>query len=545
MPQCISSLPPSEPDTATMERFVLHAKSLYSLPVVAAEVLELTASSEVDTVALNACIERDPALTVRLLRVVNSSLFGLSHPVSDLNQAITMLGIKPLKLLVLGFSLPESLFANLAREQLESYWSTTLIRAVSAREISEHWFQRSGDEAFLAGLLQDIGILALIGQFRDKYTHLMSRAIEKQVDLTQIETETLGFDHLALSAALLDHWNMPTQLGRSITNIRKGQIHASGETSTDHLTRVLQLASLLGELVGRHRLSVLPELLELGGAYCELDKSQLTKLVAELQPKVELLAEVLSLELPESREYTEILVAAHGQISALVDEDEESLNEFALCENDVNSQVRKEANRLKIAVNAFLRSAPAKVSSLVLKVEVESPEESENHSTGELPFELFSFDRTFEQRLVVALGKCRSQRQALSVVMLEVSTDNQEGESNESLLSRLMDTACRVEFCSPLEVEVSSPTRRVLVLGECDRQEAVHMARGAIQSIEATFQRHKDRREETRIRVSGGVASVFMPSKNFEPSRLLQTADRCLAGARTCGTSSVKSLEIY
>ena len=131
----------SETDTTAISELVRRARSLYSLPAVAAEVLQLTSNPQVDTRALKECIEADPALTAKILRVVNSSLFGLSREVCDLNQALALLGTKPLKLLVLGFSLPDNLFAEVAREQLDWYWSTTLTRAVAAREISEQLFR--------------------------------------------------------------------------------------------------------------------------------------------------------------------------------------------------------------------------------------------------------------------------------------------------------------------------------------------------------------------------------------------------------------------
>ena len=99
--------------TNLLQQFVERAGSLYSLPAVAVEVLELTGHSRVDVKALKVCVERDPALTGKLLRVVNSSMFGLSREVTDLNQALALLGVKPLKLLVLGFSLPKGLFSGI------------------------------------------------------------------------------------------------------------------------------------------------------------------------------------------------------------------------------------------------------------------------------------------------------------------------------------------------------------------------------------------------------------------------------------------------
>src|SRR5207244_3579816 len=82
------------------------------------------------------CLETDPALAARILRVVNSSLFGPSRHVTDLNQALTLLGIRPLKMLVLGFSLPKELFSGLQAQVLANYWRQTLVKAVAARELS-------------------------------------------------------------------------------------------------------------------------------------------------------------------------------------------------------------------------------------------------------------------------------------------------------------------------------------------------------------------------------------------------------------------------
>src|SRR5687768_15634427 len=90
---------------STLDRIVDRCGRLYSLPVVAMRVLELTTSPTVNVKALKDCIENDPALTSKVLRVVNSSLFGLSREVTNLNQALALLGTTPLKLLVLGFSL--------------------------------------------------------------------------------------------------------------------------------------------------------------------------------------------------------------------------------------------------------------------------------------------------------------------------------------------------------------------------------------------------------------------------------------------------------
>jgi HD-like signal output (HDOD) protein len=205
---------------ATIDQIVGRAGALYSLPAVAVEVLKLTEQEKVDVAALRACIERDPALTAKILRVVNSAVFGLPRQVGDLGQAIGLLGIKPLKLLALGFSLPESLFLEAARDQLDWYWKSALVRAVAAREISEQLLKKPGDDCFLAGLLQDLGVLVLLGDVGRPYARLLNEVIVIGADLRRLEQESLGFDHVQLTAGLLEHWNLPRPLVAAVAEPR-------------------------------------------------------------------------------------------------------------------------------------------------------------------------------------------------------------------------------------------------------------------------------------------------------------------------------------
>src|SRR5947207_4079614 len=210
-------------DTATTEtiglvqQFVERTGQLYSLPAAAAEVLRLTGEPGIDPWAIKECLETDPALAARILRVVNSSLFGPTRPVTDLNQALTLLGIRPLKMLVLGFSLPKELFAGLEAEVLSRYWRQTLVKAVAARELCERLWRVPGDEPFLAALVQDIGVLALIQQLGPSYLQLLDYAQSRGTSLVARELDTLGFDHLVLSARLLAHWGLPAGLCAAIS----------------------------------------------------------------------------------------------------------------------------------------------------------------------------------------------------------------------------------------------------------------------------------------------------------------------------------------
>ncbi|MDZ4659017.1 MAG: HDOD domain-containing protein [Bythopirellula sp.] len=531
--------PLSEQSTPlTIESMVARARALYTLPTVAAEVLELTANPNVEPQAIKECILRDPALTAKILRVVNSSLFGLSGEVRDLNQAIALLGIKPLKILVLGFSLPDSMFAGLAREPLKWYWTTTLARAVAAREISEQLFQTPGDEAFLAGLLQGLGLLVFAKQIGPSYAVMLIRSSETGLDLRQLETEAFGFDHIELTTALLHEWHMPRQLVEAIGSQHDPRALAKEHRLNNPIARILHLANLTGELVGQHRLSALPDLLEAGELYCDLTKAQLHELIVSLQPKVGHLAEVLSIDVCHELDFVQVLIAAHEQMSELTE------SVFAPSEGQAvdplltTDSLWQEAVQLRAVMDGFLQRPVTDVETSAPPAKLPAQMARQQSAQQQWPSQ-------FVHWITLIAATCRSRRQPLSVVMIDISDDTPDIDDNESVIAQLLDATCREEFPTNTLMERNAAWRRTVVLPMCDKQAAVRLAQGLIRNVEGSLSRLANSSRTVQGVISVGVASVTLPSKSFRPLDLLSTADRCLSAARTSETSVVKSLEIY
>jgi HD-like signal output (HDOD) protein len=299
--------------TPTINRLVARCGRLYSLPAVAVRVLELTADPTLDTQALKECIENDPALSIRILRLVNSSLFGLSREVCDLQQALTLLGTKPLKLLVLGFSLPGQLFAGIGSAALGYYWRHALTKAVAAREICETLWQQPGDEAFLAGLLQDLGVLVLIKELGKPYARFLDRALCEGGNLAAMEVQAMGFDHVQLSARLLVEWGLPAVLTEAV-GWQCGLADPPPPGPPPRLAEVLRLAEWMARLLADRRTETLGPLLD-GAARHGLEPTRLEEMVERLEEKVQQLADVLSLQLPGGWNYRDLLQRAHEQLA--------------------------------------------------------------------------------------------------------------------------------------------------------------------------------------------------------------------------------------
>jgi HD-like signal output (HDOD) protein/GGDEF domain-containing protein len=520
-----NTIPPAA--TGTLDQFVERATHLYSLPAVAMEVLELAADLEVDADRLRRCIENDPALTAKVLRVVNSSIYGLNRKIIDLKQALAVLGVKPLKLLVLGFSLPNNLAGESEEASLQRYWRRTLTKAVACRYFAEAYFEISGDEAFIAGLLQDIGQLVLLKDLGESYAQFVETVHEEHARLIDMELETLGFDHAILSARLLQHWQLPDILVQAIAAPQETDKLAAMPNATAKLPRCLHLAELLCRiLVDGCRLSP-REFAAAGQEYCGITTDHLEEIGPELQDQVAELAEVISIDLAKSEDYAELLAAAHRD---LADEAEVAASLYYKPETTIEPLLEATESLAKAA------QQDDRVESSVARPTPVTGGAAEPVLCG-------TRDPNFVSLVNRAVSTARARRSSLSLLLLDVHDYHDLvltlGVSGAAEV--VWRIAQRADTLGPMVKKAQVGEAQLAVLLDCDRHEAVTVGRELIDYIQA---RCGDDRE-LELTISGGVGTVSIPAANFPASELVATAERCLSGARSFGGSCVKSLDVY
>ncbi|HEY4234378.1 MAG TPA: HDOD domain-containing protein [Lacipirellulaceae bacterium] len=541
--------------TSRVEQIAARASALYSRPTVALEIVRLASEPQADARQIKECLEQDPALTSKILRVVNSSFFSLPREVADLNQAVALLGIKPLKLLVLGFSLPDEMFAETAADQLQWYWTTTLTRAVAARLLSTELWHAPSDEAFIAGMLQDIGILALLRELGPPYVKLLSRVIDQRRDLAALERDCLGFNHVDLSAALLTHWKLPQRLIDAVAIPKQVDSLLQLVSADSDLPRILHLAELLAQLVGQRRLDVLPELMKAGGAYCDLTKGRLMVLVEKLQPQVDQLAQALSLELAKDRNYVDVLVAAHAQLASLTEELAGEVHHHR-SEDQVYTDLLQEAQELTHAMHEFLQGNRRTTTSA-------EPPRSWNHwhapherTEGERAVASTTADDSIGivallRHLTDTVPSCRARRQELSLVLVETNAANMVALPDHDValqIRQTLESECRAYGLADMQLLSITASQVAAILPGCERRQAVALANEVLAQFVEVAPRTASKQDAPQavhtITVSAGVATVAAIPKNFDPWRLVESAERCLYAARSCNTNTVKSIEM-
>jgi diguanylate cyclase (GGDEF)-like protein len=192
---------------------VLACRNLPTLPAVAMKVVELTSSRDVSMRALAETIQNDQALAAKILRTVNSSLYGLRTKCSSINQAIVMLGLSAVKTLALGFTLVSAIKdCDTGDFDLEDHWRRALFTGIAARSIAAKARLSNAEECFLGGLLQDVGMIALYQTLGRQYLDVVAKAEGDHRRLSKAELETLEIQHGDVGAMLATRWRLPETL---------------------------------------------------------------------------------------------------------------------------------------------------------------------------------------------------------------------------------------------------------------------------------------------------------------------------------------------
>ena len=233
----------------SLEDFVC-SDQLPSLPQVVIRVIELAREPEPDFAEITAALRADPALAARILRTANSALFGLSQPVQSIEAAVPVLGMTMLRTIVLGFTLADHDSTNRdVKDASRKYWRSSLCQAVFAEQLASQTPGADASTWFLAGLLQDIGVLAAMHTDPDGYLDNIWDVSEFP-NVVEYERRHYGFTHLDIGQQLRERWGLPTEMQDAMS-----AHHAHMQTAVDQapLTTALQAAHLSASYFVNHR----------------------------------------------------------------------------------------------------------------------------------------------------------------------------------------------------------------------------------------------------------------------------------------------------
>lgn len=222
--------------------------SLPSLDCNARDMIRLLNAGQAYTHQICEVVQRDPSLTARVLRMVNSVYFGLAEPVTTIEEAVFFVGTEQIRHLAMATPVIED-FQSLVKHTpfaWRPFWQHCIAVALLTREIISSLVAPTEEAEYVAGLVHDVGKIVMAAAFPDHFQVIHQRLAETPANLTDVETEVLGMNHMELGGAYLRKRNFPAAL------IDAALFHQEPEKAAEapHIAAAVQLANMVAKKHG-------------------------------------------------------------------------------------------------------------------------------------------------------------------------------------------------------------------------------------------------------------------------------------------------------
>jgi putative nucleotidyltransferase with HDIG domain len=220
-------------------------KQLPSLPSAVSDLLASFSNEEVDVEQIARQIARDQGLTARVLRVANSSFYGLQSKVGTINEAVVVLGFRAVRSMVMAVSMNGAFRVD----QCHGFDAAGYLRhgvgvGLAARALAP-LAGKNAELAFTGGLLHDIGQLVLASNFSVQYALALEYRKKHDCPLVVAERDILGLDHAEVGGLLAEAWRFPDSLHQAVADH-----HAPASALADSLANVVHLADAFAHAMG-------------------------------------------------------------------------------------------------------------------------------------------------------------------------------------------------------------------------------------------------------------------------------------------------------
>jgi putative nucleotidyltransferase with HDIG domain len=231
-----------------LQQLVQTVRDLPALPEVVVRVMRLAEDPRSDAQSIARVIATDQAMAARVLKLANSAFYGLPRRVSTLSEAVVILGFRTIKNLAIAASTFELLNREIAGYWLQrgELWRHSLACAIGAQLIARRVRLPVSEEAFVAGLLHDIGKVAINLFVREQFDQIMERALQDRIPFVEAEQAVLGFNHAMAGGLIAEKWNLPPLL----VSVIKYHHQPSSAPEKEPMISVVHLADLLSITMG-------------------------------------------------------------------------------------------------------------------------------------------------------------------------------------------------------------------------------------------------------------------------------------------------------
>ncbi|MGD0822157.1 MAG: HDOD domain-containing protein [Desulfomonilia bacterium] len=303
-----------------IESILDNVGELPTLPSIATAIMEKTMEANVNARQIAELVEKDQALALKVLKVANSPFYRRIKEISTIRGAVVLLGFNVLKSIVLSISVI-NLFNEKERRVLDFYkfWQHSIACAVCAKSIAARILPASSEDAFVAGLLHDLGkviadqLICKHGEYNEVF-EAMNRA---GADIIEIEQDLLGIDHASIGKYLMERWNLPGHLSKAV-GYHHSIIDITDDVQTKRLCSIIHVADMVANHLGlgmnpTQTGFIDPSLLN----QLNLTSQDIQDISISLKDNISNISDELGIPTAEPKTYFEVLQTANAQLGKL------------------------------------------------------------------------------------------------------------------------------------------------------------------------------------------------------------------------------------
>lgn len=260
---------------------------LVTLPDVFIRINQLVENPNSTTADIAQAVSQDPAFTVRLLRVANSSFYGFSSTVDTASKAVSIIGTSQIRNLALSTSVADT-FSGLPNQlvSMENFWRHSLYCGLVARKLAKLAGKCDAEAVFTAGLLHDIGELVIFNRLPEQAKKSLLLVLDgaDELPVYKAEQQTMGIDHAQVGGELARQWNLPPMLEECIAfhhDIRAARRYPR-ETALVHIANILAQMAEVDTIALADATPIDPEAWKITGLIEELAEQTIRETQAEI-----------------------------------------------------------------------------------------------------------------------------------------------------------------------------------------------------------------------------------------------------------------------
>jgi HD-like signal output (HDOD) protein/GGDEF domain-containing protein len=297
------------------------SSQLPTLPTVAVRLLDLSRDPETEIRDVIDVIKSDPAISAKILKSTNSSFFGFKSQVTSIDRAVPLLGTTVVTSLALSFSLVEAAMTTGPLALLyNNYWKQSIVQACAAEILSKYSGKGLECEYFLAGLLADLGRLAMLKTIPRDYQPVLEAAHNEQGNLVEYESKMLGVNHVEVGTKLMENWKLPAALQQAVRlhHAPVEEIAEQESTGEFGLVRTVALAAAAGDyFCSSNKGQALDRLQKLSATFFDFCAQEVDEFLANSRSRMEQAGDLFSVKFDELGEPSELMAQASEQLAQL------------------------------------------------------------------------------------------------------------------------------------------------------------------------------------------------------------------------------------